>query len=303
MQILENFKNTLLYRLYSTLINVKNLRDAIDLAKRVLTREKLDRQLTGQSSTTFMIASSNDNHLPQNHHTKEVTFDAVETLERNSDYIDRLTSLVSNMKMTMDGKQSPYKPKIYQGRSRNQNVSQQNFTPRNRSFSRGRNQGGNRGNYNNRNNFRPNYQNRSRGRWNNHRSGDRSNNYNRRGNTRPNYRQNAQWTFRNRSQSRNRNENYNTDYTRGRSRDRHDNRSVPRRREESRSQSNSRVSTNCNQVRCSRCQEYDHFASKCPNIPTDEEPDYDDADPASLQMMAQNYGPIDLEGEVEYLNL
>ena len=27
-----------------------------------------------------------------------------------------------------------------------------NFTPRNRSFSRGRNQGGNRGNYNNRNN-------------------------------------------------------------------------------------------------------------------------------------------------------
>ena len=42
----------------------------------------------------------------------------METLERNSDRIDRLTSLVSNMKMTMDRKQSPYKPKIYQGRSR-----------------------------------------------------------------------------------------------------------------------------------------------------------------------------------------
>ena len=39
MQILENFKNTLLYRLYSTLINVNNLRNAIDLAKRVLTKE------------------------------------------------------------------------------------------------------------------------------------------------------------------------------------------------------------------------------------------------------------------------
>ena len=36
MQILENFKNTLLYRLYSTLINGNNLRDTIDLAKRVL---------------------------------------------------------------------------------------------------------------------------------------------------------------------------------------------------------------------------------------------------------------------------
>ena len=33
MQILENFKNTLPYQLYSTLINVNNLRDAIDLAK------------------------------------------------------------------------------------------------------------------------------------------------------------------------------------------------------------------------------------------------------------------------------
>ena len=177
MQILENFKNTLLYRLYSTLINVNNLRDAIDLAKRVLTKEKLDRQLTGQSSTLFMRATSNDNHLPQNHYKKGLTFDAMEMLERNSECIDKLTSLVSDIKMTMDRKQPPYKPKIYQGRSRNQNTSQQNFAPRNRSFSRGRNQGGNRGNYNNRNTYRPNYRNRSRGRWNNHRSGDRSGNY------------------------------------------------------------------------------------------------------------------------------
>ena len=49
MQILEHFKNTLLYRLNATLINVNNLRDAFDLAKRVLTKEKLHRQLTGQT--------------------------------------------------------------------------------------------------------------------------------------------------------------------------------------------------------------------------------------------------------------
>ena len=112
VQILENFKSTLPYRLYSTLINVNNLRDAIDLAKRVLMKEKLDRQVTGQSSTPFMKATSNDNHSPQNHHKKGVTFDAIEMLERNSDCIDRLTLLVSDMKMTMDRKQSPYKPKI-----------------------------------------------------------------------------------------------------------------------------------------------------------------------------------------------
>ena len=81
-----------------TLINVNNLRDAIDLAKIVMTKEKLDRQLTGQTSTPFMKVTINDNHSVQNNPKKGVTFDAMETLERNSDCIDRLTSLVSDMK-------------------------------------------------------------------------------------------------------------------------------------------------------------------------------------------------------------
>ena len=46
---------------------------------------------------------------------KGVTFDAMEMLERNSDCIERLTSLVSDMKVTMDRKQPPYKPKIISG--------------------------------------------------------------------------------------------------------------------------------------------------------------------------------------------
>ena len=54
---------------------------------------------------------------------------------------------------------------------------------------------------------------------------------------------------------------------------------------------------------CYRCREYDHFASKCPNTPTDEETDYEDADPASLQIMSQSYGPVDSEREGDYLNL
>ena len=102
-----------------TLIDVNNLRDGIALAKRVLTKEKFERQLTGQTSTPFMKVTINDSHATQNSSKRGVTFDAMETLERNSDCIDRLTSLVSNMKMTMDRKQSPYKPRIYQDRSRN----------------------------------------------------------------------------------------------------------------------------------------------------------------------------------------
>ena len=53
------------------------------------------------------------------------------------------------------------------------------------------------------------------------------------------------------------------------------------------------MSTNHDQVRCYRCQEYDHLASECPNTPTDKETDYEDVDPASSQMMTPNYGPVD----------
>ena len=109
---------------------------------------------------------------------------------------------------------------------------------------------------------------------------------------------NTQWTSRNRSQSRSRNENYGNDHFRGRSKDRNQ-----RGQEESRSRSNSRVSTNQDRMRCYRCREYDHFASECPNTPTDEETDYEDADPASLQIMSQSYGPNDSKREGDYLNL
>ena len=88
MQILENFKNTLPYQLYLTLINVNNLRDAIDLAKRVLMKEKLDRQLTVQTSTPFMRMANNDKYSTTPNNKRGVTFDAMETLERNSNCID-----------------------------------------------------------------------------------------------------------------------------------------------------------------------------------------------------------------------
>ena len=42
---------------------------------------------------------------------------------------------------------------------------------------------------------------------------------------------------------------------------------------------------------------------KNPNTPTDEDTDYEEADPASLQMISQNYGHIDSEREGDYLNL
>ena len=87
-----------------------------------------------------------------------MTFDVMETIERNNDSIDKLTSLVSKMNMKIEKRKVPYKPQIYQGRPRGQSRNTQNsYQSCNRSFSRDRNQNRNRGNYNNRNDYRSNY--------------------------------------------------------------------------------------------------------------------------------------------------
>ena len=92
------------------------------MAKRVLIKEKIDRQMSGQSSTTpFMKASSDNNYSSMKSCKKGVTFDVMETIEGNSNSIDKLTSLVSQMNMKMDKKEMQYKSQVYQGRNRGQN--------------------------------------------------------------------------------------------------------------------------------------------------------------------------------------
>ena len=49
-EILELFKNTLPSKLYWILFQINNLREAVETAKRVMNKEKLDKQLTGQAS-------------------------------------------------------------------------------------------------------------------------------------------------------------------------------------------------------------------------------------------------------------
>ena len=51
-QVLEGFKNTLSTKLYWILFPIEDLRQAVETAKRILTKEKLDKQLIGQISTT-----------------------------------------------------------------------------------------------------------------------------------------------------------------------------------------------------------------------------------------------------------
>ena len=77
--------------------------------------------MSGQSSTTpFMKVSSDSNYSSMRGSKKGVTFDVMKTIERNSNSIDKLTSLVSKMNMKKDKREAPYKPPIYQGRPRGQ---------------------------------------------------------------------------------------------------------------------------------------------------------------------------------------
>ena len=51
-QILEVFKNTLPTRLYWVLFPFVDLQQVVETVQRILTKEKIDRQLVGQSSST-----------------------------------------------------------------------------------------------------------------------------------------------------------------------------------------------------------------------------------------------------------
>ena len=96
-------------RLYWVLFPTDNLREAVEMAKRFLTKEKIDRQLTGQSTTPFM-------KLNDKKRKKAVLFDAMDVLERNHENMERMTALMDKMYITLDQKDVLYKPQIYQRR-------------------------------------------------------------------------------------------------------------------------------------------------------------------------------------------
>ena len=106
-QVLELLKNTLPSRLYPMLFPIDNLSDAVTAAKWVLIKEKIDGQKTGQSSTTPFMKVNDCNQSYEKSGKKSVTFDALETLERQCDSIDRLTSLVSKINVKVDKKETP----------------------------------------------------------------------------------------------------------------------------------------------------------------------------------------------------
>ena len=141
LQVLEVFKNTVPNRLYWVLFPIDNLRKAVETAKRFLTKEKTDRQMTGQSSTPFMKLSDKKGR-------KTVLFNARDVLERKSKNMEQMTALMDKMYIKLDQKDMSYKPQIYQKRGRGQsrqNFRQNNNWRGNRLFSREQSYNSNKG--------------------------------------------------------------------------------------------------------------------------------------------------------------
>ena len=108
-QILEVFKNTLPTKLYWILLPIEDLRQAVEMAKRILTKEKLDKQLTGQTSTSpFMSVRDGKG--------RRVSFN---TREELGDKVDKLTVIMSKLAAKDSHERRPFKPQIYKSREQN----------------------------------------------------------------------------------------------------------------------------------------------------------------------------------------
>ena len=111
-KILEVLKNTLPSKLYWVLFPIEDLRVAVDTAETMLAKEKIDKQLAGQTSCTpFMNLRDSQG--------KKVSFKVHDDLEQR---IDRLMVMMDKLVTEDDGSSKPFKPQIYQpSRGRNQN--------------------------------------------------------------------------------------------------------------------------------------------------------------------------------------
>ena len=83
-----------------------------------MTKEKIDKQKTGQSSATPFMKVSQEKSKKNEKGVSFGTIDTKETMERQSNGIDKLTSLVNKLGMKLDKREAQYKPVIYQNRGR-----------------------------------------------------------------------------------------------------------------------------------------------------------------------------------------
>ena len=102
-QILEVFKNTLPNRIYWVPFPIGDARLVVETAKMILTKEKIDRQLAGQS-TLIPFIKVRDGY----HNTKAITFNRQDRLD---DKFDKLTSMMSKLTAQGNKQDKHFQPK------------------------------------------------------------------------------------------------------------------------------------------------------------------------------------------------
>ena len=81
---------------------IEDLRQAVETAKRILTKEKLDRQLTGQTSTSPFMSIRDGTE-------RKVSFNARDELR---DKIDKVTVMMGRLAARDSNNKRPFKPQI-----------------------------------------------------------------------------------------------------------------------------------------------------------------------------------------------
>ena len=77
-----------------------SLRQAVEMAKRILTKQKIDRQLAGQTSSTLFMNKKEG-------FGKKVTFNTMASIEQK---IDKLTVMMGKLVMEDEGQNRQFKP-------------------------------------------------------------------------------------------------------------------------------------------------------------------------------------------------
>ena len=226
---------------------IEELRQAVETARRILTQEKIDWQLAGQTSLIPFI------NIKDGYTSKKVTFDTQDSLDEK---IDRLTSLMRKMKAQDDNHVTQFKTKIYQSKRRaeTRNFYDKNYGQRSRY---GSNSGDRRISLSGRIQYGQTSGDRSM--YNQNYRGDfRSRNF--RGNIKTNQSYHGQ-TYKTRYRWNYRNDNY--EWGRRISREGQYSDDRRNKRSDSRSRSGLKASMNRDRIRCYKCREYDHFAKDC----------------------------------------
>ena len=127
-QILEVFKNMLPTKLYWILFPIEGPRQAVDTAKRILTKEKLDKQLIGQTSTSPFMSVKDGTE-------RRVSFN---TRDELGDKIDKLIVVMSRLAAKDSHEKKTFKPQIYKSRGQHRSYGQGSYQNRSGSRNRGR---------------------------------------------------------------------------------------------------------------------------------------------------------------------